>query len=108
MESRKRIRRTTAPSRVGSDAPAQAQFLPNIVALIDAGGDVTVGALYPIKCVASASDSHRCLAMLKRRPRETLSHLLERLDAAIELAEANDTMTDEVNVPVQNRGTSRR
>lgn len=90
------------------EAPGQPDFLPNVAALIDAGGGITVGAMPPIKCAATAGDDHRCLAMLKRRPRETLRTLLERLDAAIERAETEDTMIDEINEQTQNRAASRR
>jgi hypothetical protein len=100
MESRKRTRRKAARSRVvAKPAIAQSQYLPNITALIDNGGDITVGALPPIRCVATACAEYGCLAMLQRRPRESLQHLLERLDAAIELAETEETVIDEINSP---------
>ena len=101
MESRKRARRGTAPSRVASP-PGTAARLPlaNIAALIDDGGQLTLGALYPIKCVAVANDDHNCLAMLQRRPGETLQQLLERLDAAIDHAWTTDEFTDEINAPL--------
>ena len=71
----------------------------NIATLIDNGGQIALGALDPIKCAAIATDAASCLAMLQRRPGETLQQLLERLDAAIELAWTTDQFTDEINPP---------
>ena len=70
--------------------------LPNIEDLI-AYGDITLGVLRPIGCVASAADEDRCLAMLVRRRGETLGQLLTRLDRAIEKAINQDIFTDEIN-----------
>jgi hypothetical protein len=67
--------------------------LPHIAALI-ADGEITVG------CVAVATDGHNTLAMLKRRPDETLAQLLTRLDQAIERAWTEEIYTDEINPPV--------
>ena len=101
MESRKRARRGIAPSRVAAPADAaKLPLLPNIAALIEDGGQITLGALDPIKCVAIANDDHNSLAMLQRRPGESLQHLLERLDAAIDLALTEDKFTDEINPPL--------
>ncbi len=104
MESRKRTRRGIAPSRVAAPAAAaELALLPNIAALIDEGGQITLGALHPIKCVAAANDDYNCLAMLQRRSGETLQQLLERLDAAIDLAWTTDQFTDEINPPLPPR-----
>jgi hypothetical protein len=46
--------------------------LPHIAELI-ADGEITVGMLNPVGCVAVATDGHNSLAMLKRRPGETLT-----------------------------------
>jgi hypothetical protein len=73
--------------------------LPHIAELI-ADGEITVGVLNPVGCVAVATDGHNSLAMLKRRPGETLAHLLTRLDQAIERAWTEDNYTDEINPPV--------
>ena len=101
MEPRKRARRRTASSRVTSPSGAAARpFLANIATLIDNGGQITLGALDPIKCAAIANDEHNCLAMLQRRPGETLQQLLERLDAAIDRAWTADEFTDEINAPL--------
>jgi hypothetical protein len=68
-----------------------------IEALIEDGGDITVGALPPHECVATAADGSNCLAMLVRRDGESLNVLLKRLDKAIGVAWSNDTFVDEVN-----------
>ena len=73
--------------------------MKNIETLIDDGGSITVGALEPFDCVASAADDHTCFAMLVRREGETLGALLKRLDKAIGLAWSDDVFTDEVNGP---------
>ena len=75
--------------------------LSNIAALIDGGGEITLGHLDAInKCVASASDEAQCLALLVRRKGESLDALLQRLDAAINDAYANERSVDEVNAPI--------
>lgn len=100
MESRKRTERGAAPSRI---APAAATLnldsLPHLTALIEQGGQLTLGAMRPIKCAAVASDEDVCYAMLQRRTGETLQQLLARLDAAVEFAWATDQYTDEINAP---------
>ena len=101
MEPRKRARRGTASSRVISPSGAAARpLLANIAALIDNGGQITLGALDPIKCAAIANDDDTCLAMLQRIPGETLQQLLERLDAAIDRAWTTEEFTDEINTPL--------
>ena len=72
--------------------------LPHIAELI-ADGEITVGILNPVGCVAVATDGHNSLAMLKRRPGETLTQLLTRLDQAIERAWTEEIYTDEINPP---------
>ena len=72
--------------------------LPRIAELIT-DGEITVGVLNPVGCVAVATDGHNSLAMLKRRPGETLMQLLTRLDQAIERAWAEEIYTDEINPP---------
>ena len=69
----------------------------NIEALIEDGGEITLGALPPHECAATAADGSNCLAMLVRRDGESLNALLRRLDMAIGLAWSNDVFIDEVN-----------
>ncbi len=98
MESRKRPRRGAAGGRITRAGP-DSRYLPNIAQLIEDGGQISIGALPPIKCAAVANDDYNCLAMLKRQEGETLQQLLERLDAAIQLALADEQFTDEINEP---------
>ena len=75
--------------------------LPHIAELIS-DGEITVGTLVPVGCVAIATDGHNTLAMLVRREGETLAQLLTRLDLAIEKAFTEDVFTDEINTPLRN------
>jgi hypothetical protein len=75
--------------------------LPHIAELI-LDGEITVGTLAPVGCVAIATDGHNTLAMLKRRKGETLAQLLTRLDLAIGKALTQDVFTDEINTPLEN------
>jgi hypothetical protein len=72
----------------------------HLTALIEGGGQLTLGALPPMKCVAVANDDHVCYAMLQRHQGETLQQLLVRLDAAVDLAWTTDQLTDEINAPL--------
>jgi hypothetical protein len=65
--------------------------------LVDGAGEITIGRFGRIRCAAVASDGHDALAMLVRRPGESLEDLLARLDEAIRLAVEEDTYTDEIN-----------
>ena len=99
-------RKPTARNRTGSvdkhaagkKSAVTSLSLPNIAELI-ADGEITVGVLRPIGCVATTSDGHNCLAMLVRRRGETLAQLLARLDQAIHKALTEDVYTDEINPP---------
>jgi hypothetical protein len=71
----------------------------HIAELIDCGGQITLGAMAPVKCAAIATDEARCLAMLQRQSGETLGQLLERLDAAIAMAWTTARPIDEINPP---------
>ena len=104
MESRKRPHRGTASSRVETSQfdPGAAE-LKYIAMLIDDGGQITVGALHPIPCVAIANDDHGSLAMLQRRPGESIPQLLLRLNDSIALAVEADEMIDEINVRTSTR-----
>ena len=74
--------------------------LPHLAELITYG-EITVGVLRPVGCVATATDGHNCLAMLVRRRGETLAQLLTRLDQAIDKALTEDVYTDEINPPAR-------
>jgi hypothetical protein len=71
--------------------------MKNIEALIADGGDITIGAIYPVECVAAAADASNAIAMLVRRDGETLNALLKRLDKAIGRFYEHDEIIDEVN-----------
>ena len=104
MESRKRPRRGASPSRVAApDVAAGTAELAYIAMLIDEGGQISLGALHPIPCVAIANDDHGSLAMLRRRPGESIPQLLRRLNDSIALAVEADEMIDEINVPAPTR-----
>lgn len=66
--------------------------------LVDGEGETTIGRVGRIRCAAIASDGHHALAMLVRRPGESLDELLARSDEAIRHAVEEDTHTDERNV----------
>ncbi len=103
MASRSGRRRAASQGGVAKAAASAVPALPHIEQLIDDGGQITVGDLAPIECAAIANDGHNSLAMLRRRPDETLSQLLERLDLAVALAYVDDVFTDEINAPASRR-----
>jgi len=69
---------------------------PNLAELIEYG-EITVGVVRAVGCVAMATDGHNSLAMLQRRRGETLIALLSRLDSAVEKAITQEIFTDEIN-----------
>lgn len=77
--------------------------LTHIDELISNGGEISIGHVHPVECAATATatatDEDNCLAMLQRRPGETLYQLLVRLDEAIACAWSDDDFTDEINGP---------
>lgn len=101
MARRTRTRDRAAPCGVSASSDA----LENIAELINSGGQISVGHVSPVPCAAIANDDHNCLAMLQRRPGESLRDLLIRLDAAIATAWREERFIDEINPP---KPTSRR
>ncbi len=65
--------------------------------LMDCDGQITLGKMAPVGCIAVANNEAGTLAMLKRRPGESFTALLKRLDQAIERAIEYDEYLDEVN-----------
>lgn len=61
----------------------QCRCVKNIEAPVDDGGDIAFGATYPIKCAATAADSHNSVGMLVRREGETLNALPKWRDRVI-------------------------
>ena len=100
MESRRQ--RSGTSQRVKKKAKAKAESsvaalsLPNIAQLIE-DGDITIGILRPVGCVATAADEDCTYAMLVRRRGESLFQLLTRLDQAIDKALTLGIFTDEIN-----------
>jgi len=86
-------RRNSVPRKAPDDA------FENIESLIDSNGEITIGAIGPIRCAATASDEDQCLAMLVRRPGESLLELLQRRDTAIADAYDHEVFIDELNAP---------
>jgi hypothetical protein len=72
------------------------QGLPYIGELMQ-HGQITLGNVHPVGCVAVAHDGRQTVAMLLRREGETVPQLLTRLDRAIAKAFTEGTRTDEVN-----------
>ncbi len=73
--------------------------LAHIESLIDGGGQIMIGTMKPIVGSAVAHDGRKTLAMLKRKPGETVDQLLHRLDAAVAAANTTGTRVDEINKP---------
>jgi len=71
--------------------------MKNIEALIEEGGEITLGAHGGVECGATAADGHNCLAMLVRREGEALNALLRRLDKAIATVRQGGDPIDEVH-----------
>ena len=104
MEDRKRAARTQ--NRVDRKAERNAfvvnASLPNIAELIDYG-EITIGNLRPVGCVATAADEDCTYAMLLRRRGETLGELLVRLDQALHKAFTEQVFPDDINPPSTQR-----
>jgi hypothetical protein len=87
------------PRKTPANKPDGTMHFENIEALIDGEGDITIGSVASIPCVATAADHNQCLAMLVRRSGESLQDLLQRLDSAIASAYDDENYIDEVNAP---------
>ena len=98
MESRRQpIARTRSlKKKAKADSCATVPSLSNIAELIE-DGEITIGMLRPVGCVATAADEDCTYAMLLRRRGESLSQLLVRLDQAIDKALTLGIFTDEIN-----------
>lgn len=97
MESRsERPARThSVKKKAKAERSAAALSLPNIAQLID-DGEITIGMLHSVGCVATATDEDCTYAMLVRRRGESLVQLT-RLDQAIDQALTLGIFTDEIN-----------
>jgi hypothetical protein len=72
---------------------------PHIEEFLESGGNIEIGRVSPIGYVAVASDENTMLAALTRNADETLMELIQRLEAAVDLAVNEGTLTDEINGP---------
>ena len=103
MEPRRKPgRRSAAGSVAGTGSPAAsgepaAPAYPRIESIIRSGGQIMIGTIAPIVGAAVAHDGKNTLAMLRCQPDETLPHLLQRLEAAIVVAQATGQRVDELN-----------
>jgi hypothetical protein len=88
--------RTKKKAKAKAESSVAALSLPNIAQLID-DGEITIGMLRPVGCVATAADEDCNYAMLVRRRGESLFQLLTRLDQAIDEALTLGIFTDEIN-----------
>ena len=94
-DTRRRTRRLDLKTKARASVDITVS-LPNIENLITYG-DITLGVLRPVGCIATAASEDRCLAMLVRRRGETLVQFLMRLDKAIDKALTEDVYIDEIN-----------
>ena len=98
MARRRRTARPAGARRLKpKPPPAPSSPWPNIEALVDYDGHIAIGRIEPIDCAAIANDDHNMLAALVRRPGETFTQLLDRLDRAIDQAVNHEIFTDEIN-----------
>jgi hypothetical protein len=72
------------------------QSLPYLEELMQ-HGQITLGNVRPVGCVAVAHDGRQTVSMLLRREGETVTQLLTRLDLVIAKALNEGIRTDEVN-----------
>ncbi len=79
------------------DRRGAARAWKHLETLMNGEGDITIGRVGPIRCVATASDGYNTLAMLVRRGAESLEQLLMRLDDAVRQAVEEEIVTDEIN-----------
>lgn len=71
----------------------------NIIAPVVAGGQITIGAIYPIECAITACEADNVLVMLQRREGETLAQMLDRLDTCIAEVWDTEEPIDEIHAP---------
>ena len=67
--------------------------------VMNAGGQVTLGAMPPLAFAAVAHDGQHTRVALKRRSGENLMKLLVRFDDALVRALDHNAVVDEINVP---------
>jgi hypothetical protein len=104
MERRRNAKPRTRASRIDLPDDDKVKFdfssLPHIEDFINYG-QIVVGIMQPVGCVAVAGEGKQSVAMLRRRNGESLKKLLTRLDLAIARAMVDDIYTDEINPPIK-------
>jgi hypothetical protein len=65
--------------------------------VMNAGGQVTLGAVQPIGCAAIAHDGELTRVAVKHQNSENLMRFLLRFDEALVRALDNNTVVDEIN-----------
>jgi len=68
-----------------------------IESLVHDGGEITVGPMGDVGRSTLATDGYDAVAMLVRRPGESLANLPTRRDDAVRLAMEEETYTDEID-----------
>ena len=85
---------------------ARAPTFEHIQAFLDdTRGQITIGKIPPIRRAALAAVGKKARVTLVGRDRETIAELLQRLDAALDKAMADDTVIDEVLPEIKRRST---
>jgi len=96
--TRRDLSEITGAERGGRERGSPVAFT-HIELLLKGSGEITMGAVGPIRCAAFAVDDVQQLVALVRRRGESVVALLERLDAAVAKAWNEEVFTDEINGP---------
>ena len=85
-------------------SPSRAAPLSHLQSFLDdTRGQITIGEIPPIRRAALAAQGKKARVALVGGDGETISQLLERLDAALGKAMAEDTVIDEVLPEIKRR-----
>ena len=98
MARRQAPGRTARPSRslIRREPTPQAPW-PNLEALLEEGGNLSLGRIAPIPYAAVAADEYSMLVAIVRQPNESFVELLNRLDHALGEVNATGTTIDDIN-----------
>jgi hypothetical protein len=69
---------------------------PQVTALLDAGGHVTLGRVEPMEGVAVAANGREVVAVLRRRSKESAADLMQRLEDALAAVAQGGAAVNEV------------
>lgn len=90
--------RTARPSRrLIRREPTTLSPWPNLEALLEEGGNLSLGQIAPIHYAAVAADEHNMLVALVRQPNESFLEILTRLDRALAEVNATGSIIDDIN-----------